>query len=105
MPSRDRQNPQPSDQRGRNTRLTCFQAEVIEVVAAAEVVLTMTVAAASWGLGLLQLEAPPLTGAPCVPLWFSWDWGGAQLDTNDANIPVGIVSNIGTGRTPLFLSL
>lgn len=44
-------------------------------MAAAEVVLTMTVTAASWRLGLLQLEAPPVTGAPCVPQWFNWGVG------------------------------
>lgn len=43
--------------------LTCFQAVLVKVGAAAVVGLAQVVTPASWRLGLLQLKAPPLAGA------------------------------------------
>lgn len=46
--------------------LTCFQAVMIEVRAAAVIGFTQIVTSTSWRIGHLQLEAPPLTGARCA---------------------------------------
>lgn len=56
--------------------LTCFHTLLLKVRAAAEVVLTVAVAPASGRLHLLQLVAPPLTGASRgVPLRAHWGRG------------------------------
>lgn len=59
--------------------LTCFYTLLLEVGAAAEVVLTVAVAPASGRLHLLQLIAPPLAGAgQGVPLRAHWARGGGR---------------------------
>lgn len=53
----------PGEETQADGRLTCFQAVLVEVGAAAVVGFAQIVTPASWRFGLLQLEAPPLAGA------------------------------------------
>lgn len=69
----------------RDATLTCFHTLLLEVRAAAEVVLTVAVTPASRRLHLLQLEAPPLAGASGgVPLRADWKGArGGSVKTSD----------------------
>lgn len=75
--------------------LTCFHTLLLEVGAAAEVVLTVAVTPASRRLRLLQLEAPPLAGASGgVPLRADWKRGEGRVSKNE---PQGDASHMDSG--------
>lgn len=70
--------------------LTCFHTLLLEVRAAAEIVLTVAVTPASRRLHLLQLKAPPLAGASGgVPLWADWKGArGGSVKTSRSGRPI-----------------
>lgn len=78
------------DDGGRDATLTCFHTLLLEVRAAAEVVLTVAVTPASGRLHLLQLEAPPLAGASGgVPLRTNWQGArGGSVKTSRSACPI-----------------
>lgn len=87
------------DDGGRDATLTCFHTLLLEVRAAAEVVLTVAVTPASRRLHLLQLEAPPLAGASgSVPLRADWKRGEGRVSKNKQQ---GDASHVDSGASLL----
>lgn len=80
MKEEELQRPEEEEQlRWNRDCLTCFHTLLLEVRAAAEVVLAVAVAPASGRLHLLQLVAAPPTGASRrVPLWAHWGRGDSK---------------------------